>query len=110
MEKINFTKLDELRNEVLESREEKKTCVTICGGTGCHAYGCLKIAKAFMEEVDKQNLASQIDVRTTGCHGFCERGPIVVIQPDGVFYQRVQLEDIQEILRVTRHESPRRSP
>jgi NADH-quinone oxidoreductase subunit F len=101
MEKLNFTKLDEIRDEVLKSREDKKTCVTICGGTGCHAYGCLKIARAFMDEVEKQNLTSKIDVRTTGCHGFCERGPIVVIQPDGVFYQRVQLEDILEIIKET---------
>ncbi len=40
-------------------------------------------------------------VRTTGCHGFCERGPIVVIQPEGIFYQRVQLKDIDEVIAET---------
>lgn len=101
MDEIYITKLEKIRAEILASREEQKTCITICGGTGCHAYGCLKVALAFEEEIKKQNLQNLVDVRTTGCHGFCERGPIVVIQPDGIFYQRVQLSDIEEIIDET---------
>ncbi|UCC40073.1 MAG: NADH-quinone oxidoreductase subunit NuoF [Candidatus Aminicenantes bacterium] len=97
----DITKLDEIRAEILETRKEQKTCVTICGGTGCHAYGCLKVAQAFVEEVKRQNLEDSVDVRTTGCHGFCERGPIVVIQPEGVFYQRIQVDDIKEVISET---------
>lgn len=101
MDDENITKLDEIRAGILEARKVQKTCVTICGGTGCHAYGCLKVAQAFVEEVKRQNLEDSVDVRTTGCHGFCERGPIVVIQPEGIFYQRIQVDDIKEVISET---------
>ena len=101
MEEVYITKLEKIRAEILDSLEEQKTCITVCGGTGCHAYGCLKVAKAFEEGIKEQNLQNLVDVRTTGCHGFCERGPIVVIQPDGIFYQRVQIPNIKEIIEET---------
>ena len=101
MKDVYITKLEKTRAEILGSLKEQKTCITICGGTGCHAYGCLKVAKAFEDEIKKQNLQELVDVRTTGCHGFCERGPIVVIQPDGIFYQRVQITDIKEVIAET---------
>ncbi|HZX11747.1 MAG TPA: NAD(P)H-dependent oxidoreductase subunit E, partial [Acidobacteriota bacterium] len=101
MKKANPKKLEELRTRIIDSRDENKTCITICGGTGCHAYGCEKIAQNFRTEIKKQNLESKIDLRVTGCHGFCERGPIVVMQPDGIFYQRVKNEDIKEIISKT---------
>ena len=101
MEEFNTTELNKLREEISESRKKRKTCITICGGTGCHAYGCLKVAQAFRDEIEKQDLQDLVDVRTTGCHGFCERGPIVVIQPKGIFYQRVKLEDIKEVIAET---------
>jgi len=101
MDEFSPTKLDEIRAKISESRNEKKTCITVCGGTGCHAYGCLKVAEAFKDEIKKQNLQDSVDVRITGCHGFCERGPITVIQPDGIFYQRIQLKDIREVISET---------
>ncbi|TET70511.1 MAG: NADH-quinone oxidoreductase subunit NuoF [Candidatus Aminicenantes bacterium] len=101
MDKISITKLEEIKTEVAESRKKQKTNITICGGTGCHAYGCLEIAQAFKNAIKKQRLQNQVNVRTTGCHGFCERGPIVVIQPAGIFYQRVKLDDINEIISET---------
>ncbi len=101
MEEVYISKLEKIRAEILASQEDQKTCITICGGTGCHAYGCLKVAQAFEQEIKKKSLQALVDVRTTGCHGFCERGPIVVIQPDGIFYQRVQLPDIKEIIEET---------
>ncbi len=101
MEEFNTTELNKIREEISESRKKRKKCVTVCGGTGCHAYGCLKVAQAFKDEIKKQNLQDVVDVRTTGCHGFCERGPIVVIQPEGIFYQRIKLEDIKEVISET---------
>ena len=101
MEDVYITRLEKIRADILASQKKAKTIITICGGTGCHAYGCLKVAKAFEEEIRKQSLHRQVSVRTTGCHGFCERGPIVVIQPAGIFYQRVKVPDIQEIVTET---------
>ena len=101
MDEFNTTEIDNIREEISESRKRRKTCITVCGGTGCHAYGCLKVAQAFEDEIRNQRLQDSVDVRTTGCHGFCERGPIVVIQPDGVFYQRIKLKDIKEVIAET---------
>ncbi len=101
MEEYNATELEKIREEISESRKKRKTCITVCGGTGCHAYGCLKVAQAFKVEIKSQGLQDSVDVRTTGCHGFCERGPIVVIQPKGVFYQKIKLEDIKEVIAET---------
>ncbi|MFW6124004.1 MAG: NADH-ubiquinone oxidoreductase-F iron-sulfur binding region domain-containing protein [Acidobacteriota bacterium] len=99
--KVDLKRLEKLRTNIIESRDRNKTCITICGGTGCHAYGCEKIAQIFKDEIKKQNLEKKIDIRVTGCHGFCERGPIVVIQPEGIFYQQVKNKDIKEIISKT---------
>ncbi|MCG2814592.1 MAG: NADH-quinone oxidoreductase subunit NuoF [Candidatus Aminicenantes bacterium] len=101
MSKLNVSSLDSLRNKILKKRKKDKTIVTICGGTGCHAYGCMELAEAFKAEVRARKLTNRVEVRTTGCHGFCERGPIVVIQPQEIFYQRVKGSDIDEIFDLT---------
>src|SRR4030067_3406847 len=98
---MNIEKLNEIRREILAARKKPRTYITICGGTGCHAYGCVKVAAAFQKEIKRQNRQDSVDVRTTGCHGFCERGPIVVIQPQGIFYQRIQLKHIKEVISQT---------
>src|SRR4030065_1163811 len=100
-QKIDIDKFDGLRKRISEERQIQKTCITICSGTGCHAYGCVKVAQAFVKEIKKQNLQDSFEVKTTGCHGFCERGPIVVIQPQGIFYQSIQLKHIKEVISQT---------
>jgi NADP-reducing hydrogenase subunit HndC len=93
--------LEKLRKRILSKVDPKKSCVIICAGTGCKASGCDKVSIAFREELDKQSLTDKVDVRTTGCPGFCERGPIVVIQPEGIFYQLVEAKDVGEIISET---------
>jgi len=93
--------LEGIRKSIIKHRDPNKPCVTICGGTGCHAYGCERVATAFKQEVEKQGLETKVDVRATGCHGFCERGPLVVIRPESIFYQRVSVEDVLEIISET---------
>jgi len=101
MAKMNVSKLEEIRAKILDSRDAERICVTVCGGTGCHAYGCMQVAEAFKQEIRQQKLENRVDIRITGCHGFCERGPILVIQPQGIFYQRIQLKDIPEVVSET---------
>ena len=76
----------------------ERFCISICGGTGCHAYKCEKVSAAFVEEIRRRKVEADIEVKTTGCHGFCERGPIVVIYPDHIFYQRVKPEDASSVI------------
>ncbi|UCG93521.1 MAG: FAD-dependent oxidoreductase [candidate division WOR-3 bacterium] len=66
----------------------------VCAGTGCVAGGSFEIKKLLEEEIAKTKLQDEVAVISTGCNGFCERGPIVVVQPDGIFYQRLRKEDI----------------
>jgi NADH-quinone oxidoreductase subunit F len=98
---IHIEKLQEIQREISQAQKKQKRYITVCGGTGCHAYGCIKVAQAFEAEINKHHLQDSLGVRITGCHGFCERGPIVVIQPQGIFYQRIQLKDIQEVVSQT---------
>ena len=78
--------------------KEKPYCISVCGGTGCHAYKCEKVSEAFVEEIRRRKAEADIEVKTTGCHGFCERGPIVVVYPDKIFYQRVKPEDAAAVV------------
>jgi NADH-quinone oxidoreductase subunit F len=93
--------LEALRKSVIAKKDTNKTCITICNGTGCQAYGCKSVTAAFREEIEKQNLAAKVDVRSIGCPGFCERGTLVVIKPQDIFYQRVRAKDVPEILSET---------
>ena len=93
--------LEELRKSITGKRDIHRPCITICSGTGCHAYGCGAIIQAFIKELKQQKLDIKVDIKTTGCHGFCEKGPIVVIRPQNIFYQRVKIEDVEEIVSET---------
>jgi NADH-quinone oxidoreductase subunit F len=72
--------------------------VSVCAGTGCRGGGCLAVADAVKKAIADQGLTQRLPVRLTGCHGFCERGPLVVIYPEKIFYQRVKPTDAKEII------------
>jgi len=93
--------LEAIRKSIIKSRRPNKPCITVCGGTGCHTLGSERVAAAFKQEIKQQGLKTKVDIRTTGCHGFCERGPLVVIKPENIFYQWVRVEDVAEIISET---------
>jgi len=97
----SLAELETLRKSIVDRRDSAKTCITICSGTGCQAHGCEAVTAAFREEIERQNLSEKVEVKTTGCHGFCERGPLVVIKPQNLFYQRVKVKDVPEVLTET---------
>ncbi len=102
MEKLKSpSELKTLRERINADRDAAKACITICAGTGCLAYGTQKLIDSFEKEIAGKNLQDKVDLRSSGCHGFCERGPIVMIYPQGIFYQRVGLDDAAEILDTT---------
>lgn len=74
--------------------------VLICTGTGCTASGAKNVLAKFEEELKAKKLDQEIRLVETGCHGFCEGGPLVIIYPEGTFYTRVQPEDVSEIVEV----------
>ncbi len=75
----------------------------MCCGTGCLAGGSMKVAEAFAREIDAQHVPAHLGVfvKRTGCHGFCQRGPLVVIQPGGILYTHVKPADVAEIVEQT---------
>ncbi len=93
--------LEELRKGILSKRDSIKSCIAVCGVTGCHALGNREIISAFEKEIKKQSLEAKVYIRETGCPGFCEKGPIVVIHPEEICYIEVKPEDAAEIVSQT---------
>ncbi|MBI2850866.1 MAG: NAD(P)H-dependent oxidoreductase subunit E [Chloroflexi bacterium] len=93
--------LEERRQNILSKRDNSKPCIAVCGGTGCHALGNRSIIDAFKAEIKKRTLQAKVNIRETGCPGFCEAGPIVVIYPEEICYVQVTPEDASDIISET---------
>ncbi len=94
---------DELRRRAREEAAAHRQEVLVCCGTGCLANGSMRVAEAFTNELQARGLNAEVGTFTkrTGCHGFCQRGPLVVIQPAGVLYTQVKPKDVPEICEKT---------
>ncbi|NOQ19254.1 MAG: NADH-quinone oxidoreductase subunit F [Desulfobacterales bacterium] len=102
MTKIKTIKgLEALRKRLLKDRKKIRTTLVMCGGTGCQASRCQDVIDAVKDELDKQGLAKSVSIRTTGCHGFCEQGPLMVIEPENTFYCHISPDDANEIVTKT---------
>jgi len=86
-----------------DQRSRIKTEILVCAGTGCLANGSLKVTESFEREIRRRKLDVELKLglKTTGCHGFCEQGPLVVIQPKGILYKGVKPKDVKEIVEKT---------
>jgi len=93
--------LESFRQEILSRRDPKKPCISICAGAGCIASGADEVIEAFKAEIEKQGLSAKVDTKGTGCPGFCERGPVVVIYPEEICYLQVTARDVPEIVEKT---------
>lgn len=93
--------LEELRAQILASIDPSRPCITVCAGTGCTAGGGMELCAALQEAVAEQGAQDKVDVKITGCRGFCEQGPLVTILPEKVFYTHVQPKDAPEIVKKT---------
>ena len=72
--------------------------VLICGGTGCKSAGSKEVQLAFSRAIEAKGRSDEVMVVETGCHGFCEHGPLVIVYPEGTFYCQVKAEDVEEIV------------
>ncbi len=101
MERLgSIGELEWLRNKILAQMDKGRTLVQVCM-TGCRAYGSEDVKKALEEEVKQQGLTREVEVRATGCHGFCAKAPVVALEPHGIQYQEVEPEDAAEIVKRT---------
>ncbi len=102
MEQIKTLKdLEKLRKSILAEEKPDGPKITVCGGTGCLSNGSEGVAAALAVEMKKQGLNGKVVLKMTGCHGFCERGPLVTLHPQEIFYQRVLEQDSAEIVADT---------
>jgi len=95
-----ISQLDSYREAITQRGDECQTCVRICT-TGCRAHGALDVRDALLEEIDGRGLKNKVEIRETGCHGFCTKAPVMAIDPDGIFYQEVSVEDVPDIVSKT---------
>lgn len=93
--------LESLRLNLVAGRDPQKPMVSICGGTGCQAYGSRQVVQAFDDELKHLGMNNKVEVKVTGCPGFCEQGVIVVIFPEETCYLRVRPIDVPEIVSET---------
>ncbi|MGW8322819.1 MAG: NAD(P)H-dependent oxidoreductase subunit E, partial [Thermodesulfobacteriota bacterium] len=93
--------LTKLSRDLASARDPDRVTVTLCGGTGCTASGSGPVKQAFIQELEKRSLTEKMDVKITGCHGFCEQGPVCVILPQKILYRQVTEDDVSEIVEHT---------
>lgn len=72
--------------------------VLVCGGTGCSSSGSAELIKRFEEQIAQNGLEKEVKVVRTGCFGLCEAGPVVIVYPEGTFYSRIKMDDVDEIV------------
>ena len=72
--------------------------ILICAGTGCISSGTLQVHEALRKELQKHQLEDKVRIILSGCHGFCEKGPIFIVYPEDIFYCEVKAEDIPELV------------
>ncbi|RPJ59331.1 MAG: NADH-quinone oxidoreductase subunit F, partial [Acidobacteria bacterium] len=88
------------RRGIIEARAARRKEVLVCCGTGCLANGSAAVVDAFATRLTARGLSADLGVfvKKTGCHGCCQRGPLVVVEPGGILYTRVQPKDVPEIV------------
>lgn len=93
--------LESHREQLQQQRDPQRLLISLCAGSGCGAYGTDEVKDALVKEISQNGLKEKVDLKVTGCHGFCEKGPIMVIHPEGTFYSQVKVADVPEIVAET---------
>jgi NADH-quinone oxidoreductase subunit F len=96
----NPAELKEYRELLLQRKDPAKRCLRICM-TGCRAYGAMEVREALAKEVDRRGMNDRVEIRQTGCQGFCARAPVMTLDPQDIFYQQVTPEDVPDIVSQT---------
>ncbi len=90
-----------LKNQTIDHLRKYKYTIQLCGGAGCVSSECLAVKEALDRELKEKGLQDSVLVKLTGCIGTCAIGPVMIVEPDSVFYTRLEPSDIPKI--VTSH-------
>ncbi len=95
----NLADLDAIKQRVDDARKKCEFHVAVCAGTACRAAGAETLKSLFEDEIKRQGLKANIVVDDCGCMGFCAVGPVAIINPGEIFYQRLTPDDVGELVR-----------
>ncbi len=98
---VTVAQLESLRADIVAARDPQAPQISVCAGTGCLASGARDVVDAFEAELEQQGLKEKVHFRGTGCHGFCEQGPIVVVEPQETCSLQVKPKDVPTLLAQT---------
>jgi NADH:ubiquinone oxidoreductase subunit F (NADH-binding)/(2Fe-2S) ferredoxin/NAD-dependent dihydropyrimidine dehydrogenase PreA subunit len=98
MPRVTLDNLEQLQSDAQKLHAGFKSMLMVCAGTGCVAAKSLPIRDAFQQELKKRGLDKDVAVVGTGCNGFCAHGPICVVQPEGVFYERLRADAVPDLI------------
>jgi len=90
-----------IHSQVQARKSEKKPVLTVSAGTCGQARGSLQVIKSLEKAIKEENLEDKVKIKVTGCHGFCEAEPNIIVQPQNIFYQKVQPKDAKDITSQT---------
>ncbi len=94
----SISDLQQVRRQRLADKDVDKPRLVVCAGTACQAGGSNRVMRVLKRQLIERGLVDKIGLRITGCHGFCEMGPFVLVQPQGAFYSKVTVEDAPRII------------
>lgn len=98
MDQLTISDIDRIKEKKLAEQDKYKAMLMICAGTGCVSAGSMTLYDLLVKELKKRGLKNEYLPVPTGCNGFCAQGPIIVVQPEGIFYQKVKEKDIPVII------------
>lgn len=102
MKKLGKVKdIEDLAKKRKKENQRYQYTISICSETGCKASGCSAVISGLQKELKSRGLCNKVRVLPTGCHGFCEQGPLMVISPGNIFYCHIKPEDASEIISET---------
>ena len=86
------------RKSIMDAEDKRKPCLVICGGTGGQASGSNDLIRIIKRQILEQNLHDQLSLRITGCLGFCEMDPFIIVEPGYNLYPKLKMEDVPRIV------------
>ncbi|MFH1730945.1 MAG: NADH-ubiquinone oxidoreductase-F iron-sulfur binding region domain-containing protein, partial [Planctomycetota bacterium] len=104
-DKLSIEGLELLRERIRASQDPDRARIIVCGGTGCRSAGSLNVADALAKELRRRRLKTKVALKLSGCHGFCQQGPVVIMEPHRIFYREVGMKgltrDVRDIVEKT---------
>jgi NADH:ubiquinone oxidoreductase subunit F (NADH-binding)/(2Fe-2S) ferredoxin/NAD-dependent dihydropyrimidine dehydrogenase PreA subunit len=98
MDQLTISEIDRIKEKSLAEYDKYKAMLMICAGTACVSAGSMTLYDLFVRELKERGLKNEYLPVPTGCNGFCAKGPIIIVQPEGIFYQKVKEKDIPVII------------